>query len=123
MSWRTTSSELWNSLSSDLIGIQVEGKLAFINTAGAKLLGAADSEQLIGKPLLDFVHQDYRDIVTAQVIQTTEEGTDASPIEEKWVRLDGAVLDMAVVAAAVMYRGKRAVQFIARHINRRREAR
>ncbi len=38
--------------SPDAIGIHSEGKIVFINVAGAKLLGAVNPEQLIGKPVM-----------------------------------------------------------------------
>jgi PAS domain S-box-containing protein len=49
-------------LSPDAILVHSEGKLVYVNTAGAKLLGVALPDELIGKPALDLIHPDYREI-------------------------------------------------------------
>ena len=116
MTYRITKTDVWNSLALDLIGIQVEGKLVFINTAGATLLGATCPEQLIGKSLLDFVHPDYRDTAKAKVWQMLKEGVDASPCKEKWVRLDGTEIEVEVVVTPLIYKNRLAFQFIAQDI-------
>jgi PAS domain S-box-containing protein len=113
---------LWESFCLDLIGIQAEGRLVFINTAGAKLLGAITPEQLIGKSLLDFVHPDDRDIVSDRFSRMAQAGTEVSPDQEKWIRLDGAVIDVEVAAMPLIYQDKPAVQFIARDVTRRKRA-
>ena len=118
MSQRNTNAELWDSLSPDLISIQVEDKIVFINTAGAKLLGAASPEQLVGRPFLDFVHPDCRDEFSARVQQMTKEGAEAWLCEEKWIRLDGVIIDVDVAATPLTYQNKLAVQFIVRDITR-----
>jgi PAS domain S-box-containing protein len=118
---RNTNTDLWDSLSTDLISIQVEDKIVFINTAGAKLLGAAGPEQLVGKPILDFVHPDDRAEFSTRVRQMTEEGAETWPHEEQWVRLDGSIINVAVAAMPLTYQNKLAVQFIACGITGRKQ--
>ena len=50
-------------LSFEGIGIHSEGKIVSINNTGAELLGGGGPEDIIGKPVLDFVHPDDRDSV------------------------------------------------------------
>ncbi len=121
MCQRNTNTDLWDSLSLDLISIQVEDEIVFINTAGAQLLGAAGPEQLVGRPFLDFVHPDYRDEFSAQVRRMMREGVEAWLCEEKWVRLDGTIIDVDVAAMPLTYQNKLAVQFIARDITRHKQ--
>ncbi len=106
--------EVWDSISLDLVTIQIEGEIVYINTAGAKMLGATSPGQLIGKPILDFVHPDYREIATERVRQMTTDGLLVCPSEERWLRLDGTAINVEVAALAVFYEGKLAVQLIAR---------
>ena len=108
------NTEVWDSISLDLISIQVEGKIVFINAAGAKMLGAATSKQLIGKPILDFVHPDYREIAAERVRQMTSEGIVVCPSEEVWLRLDGTAIAVEVAAMPIFFEGKPAVQLIVR---------
>jgi PAS domain S-box-containing protein len=106
--------EVWDSISLDLVTIQVDGEIVYINTAGAKMLGAVTPGQLIGKPILDFVHPDYREIAAERVRQMTTDGLVVCPSEERWLRIDGTPIDVEVAALPVFYEGKLAVQLMAR---------
>ncbi len=108
-------------LSFDGIGIHSEGRIEFINPTGAKLLGADNPEQLTGKPIMDFVHPDYRENVERRQMQIGE--TRAAPlVEEIFIRLDGSHLNVEVTAIATSYRGKPAVQVVFRDISERKRA-
>ena len=54
-------------LSPDAIAVHSQGKIVHINAAGAKMLGVANPEELIGKAIMDFVHPDYREIIEKRV--------------------------------------------------------
>jgi PAS domain S-box-containing protein len=116
MSRQNATTDLWDSLAPDLIGIQIKGEIVFINTAGAKLLGAANPEQLVGKLIVDFVHPDCQGIFADQLQQMTNEGAEVALSKERWIRLDGTVIDVEVAAMPLIYQDKLAVQFIARRI-------
>jgi PAS domain-containing protein len=45
------------------IAIHCEGKIVYLNKAGAGLIGGGSPEDILGMPLLDFVHPDDRDLV------------------------------------------------------------
>ena len=100
-------------LSLDLICIQVENQIVFVNAAGVKLLGALNPEQLVGRSMMDFVHPDHREFAASRVRQVTDK-EEACLGEETWLRFDGTVISVQVAAAPFIYRGKLAVQFIAR---------
>jgi two-component system, cell cycle sensor histidine kinase and response regulator CckA len=108
--------------SPDAIAIHSEGKIVFINVAGAKLLGAVNPEQLIGKSVMDFVHLDYQEIVREQIRQLREEGKNVSSVEEKFIKLDGSVIDVEVTAIPFTYQGKPGIQIIVRDITDRKSA-
>ena len=109
-----TTTEVWDSIALDLISIHVEGEIVYINTAGAKMLGAATAGQLIGRPILDFVHPDYHEIAAERVRQMTAGGLMVCPSKERWLRLDGMTIDVEVAAMPVVYEGKSAVQLMVR---------
>lgn len=106
-------------LSPDAIFVQCEGKLVFINSAGVKLLGASCPEDLIGKVVLDFIHPLDRPTVT-QRMQRLSVGEVAPLREEKFIRLDGTVVDVEVTASPFMYYGKIAAQAVAHDITGRK---
>ena len=106
----------------DTVFVQSEGKFVLINSAGAKLLGAVNPRKLIGKRVLDFVHPDYREIVTSQMRQPTEEANEVPLVEQKLLRLDGTVVDVEAAAAPFSYEGKPATQVVIRDITKRKQA-
>lgn len=109
-------------LSPEAIAVHSQGKLVYVNTAGAKLLGAKSPEELLGKPVLDFAHPDYRQIAMERIRQTQEEGAAADLLEEKFVRLDGQVIDVEVAGLATVYEGNAATQVVVRDITARKQA-
>jgi PAS domain S-box-containing protein len=108
-------------LSFDAIVIHSEGKVVYVNVAGAELFGVSRPEELIGKPILDFVHPDYLEMAKARMLQTTE-GRVAPLIEEKLIRLDGTDVDLEVMGIPTTYQGKPAMQVVFRDITERKRA-
>lgn len=102
-------------LSSETIAVHIEGKLEYINAAGARLLGAVTPEQLIGKQLLDFVHPDSRAAVAAR--QNQVQVNQAVAInQEKLVRLNGQTIDIEMTEVPIIHLGKPATQVMIRDI-------
>lgn len=108
-------------LSPDTILIQCEGKIVFINTAGAKLLGANSPEQLIGKSILSFVSESDRSIAQERITQL-QAGIAVPLIEETFVRLDGTTVRVEAVASPFKYQGKPAAQVVVRDTRDRKIA-
>jgi PAS domain S-box-containing protein len=106
----------------DGIAVHSEGKLLYVNPAGVRLMGAAAAEELIGKQVLDFVHPDDWGPVNSRLRRIEEEGRPLEAMEERWVRLDGRVVDVEVTAIPVTYGGKRAVQVVFRDVTERKRA-
>lgn len=65
----------------------------------------------MGKSLLDVVHPDYRELVIKRASQT-HQGMTTSIQEEKFIRLDGQVIDVEVVAIPIKFQGKPATQVV-----------
>ncbi len=103
----------------DMIFAHRGGKLVFVNNSGARLLGAKNTDQLIGKQILDIVHPHYRETVREH-IKRAREGVPAPPLEVKYRRLDGSYVDVETEATPFTYKGQQAVQGIARDITERR---
>ena len=96
-------------LSPDAITVYSEGEIVYANTAGAELFGASGSEELIGRRALDLVHPDYRETVKSRVKHVLETGEPAPLLEEKYLRLDGSVLEVEVAGSSIHYLGKPAI--------------
>ena len=109
-------------LSPEAIFVATDGKHVFVNTAGLKLFGASKPDQIIGKPVLDVIHPDYREVVAERMRKSMETGTIAPAIEEEFLRLDGTPVAVEVRAAPLVYQGKPAMQAVVRNISDRKKA-
>jgi PAS domain S-box-containing protein len=107
--------------SPNTIAIHSEGKLVYLNPAGAKLVGAKNVDDLIGRSILDVVHPDSRKNVIERIRQVAS-GKDAPLFEEKFVKLDGSVIDVEVIGIPTPYQGHLAIQVIVRDITLRKQA-
>lgn len=108
--------------SPDGIVVHSEGKIVFINPAGAKLIGADDPDELIGRNPLDFVHPDYHEVVKERIMHAIKEGRPTDLIHEKFIRLDGELIDVEVIAMPITFDGKPSVQVVVRDITQRIKA-
>ncbi|HKI69085.1 MAG TPA: PAS domain-containing protein, partial [Verrucomicrobiae bacterium] len=77
-------------ISTNAIFIMQDGKFALLNPSALKLFGADRPEQLVGKPVFDFVHTDYRDIIHQRVRQAEQQDQPLPLLEQKLVKLDGS---------------------------------
>ncbi|HLH53797.1 MAG TPA: histidine kinase dimerization/phospho-acceptor domain-containing protein, partial [Verrucomicrobiae bacterium] len=109
-------------LSPDALFVEIEGKLVFTNSAAVKLLNAAGSHQIVGRPLQDFI--DPRDWPTAQnrLCQLRQGGKPLPFIEQRLLDLSGKPIDVEMAAAPLEFAGKPAAQVIAHDIRERKKA-
>ncbi len=56
------------------IGIHIEGTIVFVNSAGARMLGARSPSELIGRPALEVVHPSFRERSMYNIKQLLERG-------------------------------------------------
>lgn len=109
-------------LSPDAIAVHSEGKIVFINRSGVNFYGADNPDQLIGKPVLDIIHPDYREIVKERTRHMLKGRKAVFSIEEKFILKDGTVVYGEVVAAPLTFQEKPAVLVVIRDINKRKKA-
>jgi len=106
----------------DVIVVHRGGKLLHVNPAGIAMFGAQTEQDLIGKPILQFVHPDFHQIVLARVKRAVEYGEAAGTIEERYVRLDGTSFDAEVQSKPIVLAGQAAVLVTLRDITERKAA-
>ena len=104
----------------DGVVVHSQGRVVFANPASATIIGAASSADLIGKPVIEFVHPDYRERALKRIQQSLSEGVPASLAEEKFVRLDGTPIDIEVSAIPFSYAGKPAMLTVFNDITERK---
>ena len=106
--------------SPDAIIVHTEGRIVFVNGAGIHLLGANSSSELIGQPVMNFVAVAYRESVSKRILLSLRDNMEVPFAEEKFLRLDGAEIDVEVGAVPFVYENERAVQMVARDIRARK---
>jgi PAS domain S-box-containing protein len=109
-------------LSPDAIVIHRKNKIIQANAAALKLLGAASMDDLLGKPILDFVHPDFRDQVVDRTRRLIANAEPVSTLEEKFLRLDGTSIDVEVVAEPIHDQNGLASLTVFRDITKRKKA-
>lgn len=103
------------------IAIHCECKFVYVNLAATKIFGATYPDEIIGKPIMDFIHPDYHEIVKDR-IRSEEEGKIAPLIEEKFLRSDGSTVDVEIVSIPFIYEGKKAMYGVFLDITERKQA-
>jgi PAS domain S-box-containing protein len=104
------------------IGIVVHnhGKLVYANAQAHVILGAQQTE-LVGTHVLNYVHPEFRD----RILDRLKEVASVMParmVEQKYVRVDGKVIDVEASAFPFIYKGAPSIQVIFRDITERKQA-
>jgi PAS domain S-box-containing protein len=107
-------------VSQDAIFINCNNHIVYMNPAAVKLFGADKPEQIIGKSPFDVVHPQYHELVRHRIQSLLSKQTPVPLLEEKYVRLDGTVIDVEVAATPLTYKNERAIQVVARDITERK---
>ena len=103
----------------EAIVIHINGKIAFINKAGVKLLEAENAEQLKRMDISKYIHPDYLEDVQTRVVKMLQGKVKYYAIEEKYITLKGKVVDVEVTANPVVFNNQKAVQVIVRDVSER----
>ncbi|UYN88940.1 MAG: GAF domain-containing protein [Anaerolineales bacterium] len=104
----------------DAIMVHQNGLVAFANPAAVKLLGVSTPDALVGTPMIDLVHSEFKEIV-AERIRSAEAGQSQSVLEQKFVRSDGSVIDVEVTGCPFTFEDQPATQIIFRDITERKQ--
>jgi len=105
-------------LSPDCIGVHVDGAFVYVNQAFVQLLGAESEAEIVGRGAISFVHPDYHAEVRERQ-ECLKAGESVPYLRQKYVRIDGSLIDVEVAALPLRYGRRDAVQIIARDITER----
>ena len=109
-------------LSPDAILVHVDGRYTYANPAATRLLGAQDTQAIIGYPVYAVIPPQSHALVSERVRQMLEENLAVPLIEYHWRRLDGSLVDVEVSAGPILWQGQPAIQVMARDITERKAA-
>ncbi len=106
----------------DAIFLMREQLFTYLNPAALRLFGASDASQLIGTPTLGRIHPDDHASVRERTRQILEQGRAVPALEERYLRLDGSVVEVEVTASPYADDQGPGSQAIVRDITQRRES-
>lgn len=115
-----TSEQLYRQLfdsSPDAICINYKNKIVLANSAFLNMIGTTNPKDVYNNTLLKFIHPDYKTLEKNRLKSLLKNFNKATTrIEEKWIRLDGEIIDVAVIAVNTYYNNKPALEIIAQNI-------
>ena len=106
----------------DAIFITDDGKVKYANPAATRLLGADKPDQLLGRSMLDFMHPDFHEQARLRKAAVLESRPTLPPIEYKFVRLDGAEVEIEATSHRIAHGDGRTIEIVARDITERKHA-
>jgi PAS domain S-box-containing protein len=115
--------EMYRSLvdsAPDGIGITDHtGHILFVNAALARMVGARNPSDVLGKEITDFTHPDFIDI-GRQRMGALAAGMTTRPVALKWITLDGRVIDVETVGVPLQRHGEVFFQGFVRDLTERK---
>ena len=103
------------------IFVHIDGICIFANAAGIELLGGKSSEDIIGQSVMRFVHPDFRSFVSDRIKNLVSGEIKLPAVEEKFISLDGSILDVEVFGTKFNYNNKPAIQLVVIDITERKK--
>ncbi|HLA13368.1 MAG TPA: PAS domain S-box protein [Pyrinomonadaceae bacterium] len=109
-------------LSPEAIIVHTDGRFVFVNAAAVKLWGASRPEELIGELVFDFIHPEFHEIAKQRIAQVESDGIQNELSVQKFVKVNGEIIDVEVAGMPFTINGQRAVQTIIRDITDQKRA-
>lgn len=106
----------------DGIFVQTNGQFAYVNNAAARMFGAQTSAAMIGQPVLDRMHPDYRESVRERIRRLNVDRKAVPAVEQKYLRLDATPFDVEVSAVPILYDEEQGALVFFRDISDRKRA-
>jgi PAS domain S-box-containing protein len=107
-------------ISPDGVYVLKNGEVVFTNAAGAVLLGAENSSQVLGRHMNDFVYEDDRDVIEKICSQVEEKKINIPYVQVRYRRPNDTAVDAEAAAAPFVFSGQPAVLVIARDVTQRK---
>ena len=109
-------------LSPDGILISRDDRVVFVNPAAVRLFGASAAEELLGRSPFELFHPESHARIRELIDRQHTAGDPMPALDERIVRLDGAVAYVAISGTVLEEGDGRAVQMAVRDITKRKRA-
>lgn len=104
------------------IGVVIhhQGIVMFANRHAHNIIGAMTIGQLAGLSAMNFVHPDFVPGIEER-IKKVMDGDSVPMVEQKFIRLDGRIIDVETMAFPFFYKGKAATHVVFRDITEKKK--
>lgn len=100
-------------------GVHDGNRLLYVNPAATRMFGASSADELLTRSIESLIHPDYHQLAGSRANTAIKTGLANPPSEQKYLRLDGSIIDVEVQSTAIFYDGKSAIQIVAKDITER----
>jgi diguanylate cyclase (GGDEF)-like protein/PAS domain S-box-containing protein len=107
-------------LSPDAVMVHIDGIFMYVNEKAVQLLGCTRVEDILFKPLLNFIAPSDHRAAVEVIRELCQHGQPKLNIEARFLRLDGRVIDVELSASLVSYHHKQAILMLARDVTERK---
>ncbi|MEQ2009008.1 MAG: PAS domain S-box protein, partial [Limisphaerales bacterium] len=104
------------------IFINADNQFAYVNAAFCRIVGASSPEQLLGKPVFDRYQPEFHEAIRKRIAHLLETGESVPLMDQRYVRMDGTLVDVEATATPITYEGRRAFQVLVNDITARKQA-
>lgn len=101
---------------------QCDGKFVFVNNAALNLLKYENYSDILGKEVMNYVHEDYHKIIIDRMNKVYKEGITTDLIEIKLIAKDGEIIDVETKSSPYVLKDKKGVLVVAGDIRERKDA-
>jgi len=101
--------------------VQSDDSILYANNAAIDALGGNSTEEIVGRTIWDFVSDESRDSIIRLLTSSKGNGVSTPLIEERFLRTDGAVIDVQVTSSSIAYLGKPSSQIVFSDITERKK--
>lgn len=111
------SEERYRSLvdtSPEPVAVHSGGRIVYANLAALRLLGARSAQEVVGRPVFEFLHPDFHTMAAERISKMEAVGDPAEPAAERLLRVDGTPVDVELVGKPIAWRGAPAIQLSGR---------
>ncbi|MGH7203500.1 MAG: sensor histidine kinase [Candidatus Levyibacteriota bacterium] len=104
----------------EAVVVHSEGVIVYANDATLLLIGTKNPEDIIGQPVMKFVHPDSIPLIQERIIKMLSKRKVAPFVEEKFINLKGEIIIAETKAVPFTFQGKPAILAILHDITERK---
>jgi PAS domain S-box-containing protein len=108
-------------LSPVAMAILHDWKTIYFNPAAVQLFGAKTQDELLGKHIFELIHSDFHELAIENAKLLAEKGY-VNTQEQKYVKLDGRILDVETQAKSIRFNNDSATLAVITEITERKKA-